>query len=541
MFGLPACTKANKCFKKVGEIGSEASLPFPETSAKLKAAETGSEGERQQARDALGWGGEISLDIETAHAVCPNCHILLAEADSSSYADLEAAERTAETLGATELSNSWGGPELGASPEQDSAGPFNDPKVVITASSGDTGFLGWDSTYAEERGFANYPAASPHVVAVGGTRLTLGAGGSWSAETVWNGSGASGGGCSIQFTAPAWQQAVSDWSSIGCGTKRAVADVSADADPYSGVAVTDSSSDCDTTYAEGGTEHKMHWCTYGGTSLASPIIASIFALAGGANGVAYPAQTLYENERQAPATLHDVTSGSNGECEAGFSRETGLSSCLPTEEAASSCESKGSCLAGVGFDGPSGVGTPHGILAFEPAGEESRKEEPAEEKPAEEPHEKPAEKGEEKPAERPEERAPAPGGGSGTKAPVVSPVVSPAGPPKGQAASSTPVLTALNLTLRALVALNAQRPSASDAAFTFVLSSPDEVRVALFHQVRRHHRTRWVAFGPPTTVAAVAGRNGVRLAGRRTLTPGLYRLTVTPLNGRPRSTVFHIG
>ena len=116
----------------------------------------------------------------------------------------------------------------------DSTGPFNDPKVVITASSGDNGFLGWDAEFEEESGFTNYPAASPHVVAVGGTRLTLGAESKWSNETVWNGSGASGGGCSVQFTAPAWQQSLSNWSSIGCSNKRVVADVAADADPHSG-------------------------------------------------------------------------------------------------------------------------------------------------------------------------------------------------------------------------------------------------------------------------------------------------------------------
>jgi len=527
MFGLAACTTANGCFKKVGETGSEAALPFPKTSAELKTAEEGSAGAREQAEAAVGWGAEISLDIETAHATCPNCHILLVEAETTSYADLEKAVRTAETLGATELSNSWGGPEAGITVAHDSASPFNDPKVVITASTGDNGFLGWDSAFAEERGFTSYPAASPSVVAVGGTRLTLGAGGAWSAETVWNGSGASGGGCSIQFTAPAWQQAVSDWSGIGCATKRVIADVSADADPHTGIAVTDSSSACETEYSESGTTHVIHWCTYGGTSLASPIIASVFALAGGAHGIAYPAQTLYANEREAPATLHDVTFGSNGECATGANAE-GLSNCTPAEAAAVSCESKGSCLAGTGFDGPSGVGTPHGILGFQPATEGGKEEAPKEEANAKE-----------EPEEKAEAKAP-PKEGGGVTPLSPTPPAAPLTPPPGAAASSTPVVSALSLTLRALIALNAHRPSASKVAFSFMLNSAAKVRVNLSRRVRRHHRFRWVTIGPAGTMAAVPGRNGARLKGRRALSSGLYRLTVTPLSGHSRSILFHI-
>ncbi len=158
----------------------------------------------------------------------------------------------------------------------DSAGPFNDPGTVITASSGDDGYLNWYANKSHTLGYANYPAASPDVVAVGGTRLRLTESGGWKEEAVWNGYGASGGGCSSIFTAPAWQQSVAGWSSVGCGTYRAVADVSADADPYTGVAVYDS-----TPVEEEGTEYSG-WVTMGGTSVASPIIASTFALAGGA-------------------------------------------------------------------------------------------------------------------------------------------------------------------------------------------------------------------------------------------------------------------
>ncbi len=531
MFDLPACTTGNGCFKKVGETGSETALPFPKTSAELKSAEEGSEEAQEEAEAAVGWGAEISLDIETAHATCPNCHILLVEATTTSYYDLEKAEKTAETMGAGEISNSWGGSEEGVTVSHDSASPFNDPHVVITASTGDDGYLGWDAERAEEKGFANYPAASPHVVAVGGTRLTLGTGGAWSAETVWNGSGASGGGCSVQFTAQPWQQAVPDWSGIGCGTGRALADVSADADPHTGIAVTYSSPLCETEYTESSTKHVLHWCTYGGTSLASPIIASVFALAGGANGVAYPAQTLYESERLAPATLHDVTVGSNGDCAAGYNPGTGLTKCTPAEEAAASCESKGVCLAGTGYDGPSGVGTPHGILGFEPIAKEGGEEESNEEEEKAKEHEKLREQEKLEEETHLKDRL-----GVGPIAPSPAPVT----PPPATTATSTPVLSALNLTIRALVALNSPRPSASRVAFSFWLTSPAKVTVNLSRQVRLHHRLRWVTVSPTATMAAIGGRNGARLSGHRTLSPGLYRLTLTPLHGRARSILFHI-
>jgi len=224
------------------------------------------------------------------------------------------------------------------------------------------GDLDWDAEAASERGYVGFPASSPHVVAVGGTRLSLGAGSAWAGETVWNGDGATGGGCSVVFTAQPWQQSLSNWSGVGCGTKRAVADVAADADPYTGLAVHDTSPECEYRYEEAKVKHVLYWCTIGGTSVASPLIASTFALAGGANKVEYPAKTLYENEVKSPGSLHDVATGSNGECTKPFS-ETGLSGCTTAEEA-KSCASKAICVAGTGYDGPTGVGTPDGIAAF---------------------------------------------------------------------------------------------------------------------------------------------------------------------------------
>ncbi len=335
-FHLPACTTANGCFTKVNEKGQAGPLPEAEG----------------------GWSVEISLDMEIAHATCQNCHILLVEANETSYTDLEAAEETAVKMGATEISNSWSGGE----PATDSTA-FDHPGVVITAASGDDGYLNWESQDLFARGTVGWPASSPHVVAVGGTRLSLTSEGAWAGETVWNGDGAAGSGCSEDYEAPSWQRELPNWSAVGCESKRAVADISADADPYTGVAVYDS-----TTIVEkkGGGYGPFDWGTVGGTSLASPLIASTFALVGGSGGVEYPARTLYENRVKSAAPLHDIDSGSNGECSKSYNYETGLSGCTAQEEAKSSCKSEAICLAGPGYDGPSGVGTPDGVGAFQP-------------------------------------------------------------------------------------------------------------------------------------------------------------------------------
>jgi hypothetical protein len=371
-FGIPECTAVSGCFKQVNQNGESGNPSFPRSTAELEAWRKGSKAQREEAAEAIGWAVEISLDIETAHAVCQNCHIALVEAESASYEDLETAEDTAVALGANEVSNSWAGPECFGGCIEDSAA-FNHPGVVIAAAAGDNGYLNW--LEKSRSPYADFPASSPQVVAVGGTRLKLGPDGEWSGETVWNdggeskgvkdGHGAGGGGCSIQFEAPPWQQDVADWSSVGCGDKRAVADVSADADPYTGVAVYDSGPgrECESVH-EGSI---VHWCTYGGTSVATPLIAATFAVAGGADGVEYPARTLYENAAKLPGSLHDVTEGSNGECLTPFDEETGLPSCTSSQEGKTSCASEAICLARTGYDGPTGVGTPDGASAFAPS------------------------------------------------------------------------------------------------------------------------------------------------------------------------------
>ncbi|HEV7161749.1 MAG TPA: S8 family serine peptidase, partial [Solirubrobacteraceae bacterium] len=359
---LPECTTGNGCFEQVNQQGNTGSLPFPTSTAELEGA-----GKSKQAQEAIGWGAEISLDIETAHAVCQNCKILLVEANSPELKDLEEAEGTAESLKADEISNSWGIPELGVTATEEKNGPFDHPETVITAAAGDDGYLEW-AAEAPSR-VASFPASSPHVVAVGGTRLLLSKFATWKTESVWNdggesggvkeGFGVGGGGCSAVFSAEPWQSDVSSWPEVGCGTMRAVSDVAADADPYTGVPV---------YYERCSSEYEkqiVHWCTYGGTSLASPIIAAAYALAGGAQGVSYPAKTLYEKATAHPYALHDVISGSNGACLKPFNEELGVTGCTNAQEGAN-CSSKSICVAGIGYDGPSGVGTPHGLAAFEP-------------------------------------------------------------------------------------------------------------------------------------------------------------------------------
>lgn len=303
-FGLPACTSSNGCFRKLNQEGHTS--PLPATNA--------------------GWATEISLDVQMAHAICQGCRVLLVEAENTSFADLGAAVNAAVNAGATEVSNSYGGAE-----ESDYSlfnGPYDHPGVVITASAGDCGYFNEDGCGEAEA--ANFPASSPDVVAVGGTSLSR-SGESWS-STVWEGGGS---GCSTAFTAPVWQSEVSNFSDTACDGDRSVADVAAVANPYTGVDVYDST-------AEPG-DDPTGWGVVGGTSVASPVIASEFALAGGANGVEYPAASLYSHLGDSGA-LYDVVSGSNGSC-------TGASSCKAT----------------VGYDGPTGVGSPIGLAAFTPA------------------------------------------------------------------------------------------------------------------------------------------------------------------------------
>jgi hypothetical protein len=539
-FGLPVCNEANSCFRKVNQLGAKKPLP----------SSSGAE--------ANGWAVEISTDIEAAHSICRNCGIVLVEAETPSFTDLEAAEATAGRpvveggIGATEISDSWGGSEQGVSTAEDNASAFNQPGLVITAAAGDDGYLDWHAEKVSEQGFADYPATSPHVVAVGGTHLKLSStGDAWESETVWNGFGATGGGCSTAFAAPTWQQSVASWSKVGCGTifaaKRAVADVSADGDPYTGMAVYDSTGECED--AEG---VKGPWCTIGGTSLASPIVAAMFALAGGAGGVEYPARTLYENDVVALGSRHDVTTGSNGKCPKPF-QANGLSGCTATEEAANSnCSAELVCLAGVGYDGPTGVGSPDGIGAFQPGGGEEGRLQVEARKQVEAQRKAEEEKLRQEKEEEERRNASAAGGstgaGSGSSAPSSTGTTGVGNgkpgttvTPASSAASPIPVLSELALTRSAIVALSHARPQATRLAFQFRLSAPARVRVTLARRVRVHGRLRWQTLRATITIVAAKGRDGGRLSARVALASGRYRLTLTPARGVARALTFSIG
>jgi hypothetical protein len=516
-FGLAACNEANGCFSKVNQRGARSPLP-----------PSGGAEER-------GWAQEIATDVELAHGICPACRLLLVEAESNANSSLYAAELTAASLGANEISNSWGGEE----PSVDSPA-FDHPGVVITASAGDDGYLDWLS--GEPSSAAEYPASSPHVIAVGGTRLKLNATSrAWERETVWNdggwrnglpeGFGAGGGGCSASFAAGAWQQSVADWPAVGCGSRRAVADVSADADPYTGVAVYDS-----TEY-----EGSRGWTMIGGTSVAAPIVASAFALAGGGRGVAYPAQTLYENERGAPAMLHDVTVGSNGQCRKRVSAETGEARCT-TEELARSCAAQAICLAGLGYDGPSGVGTPAGIDALLPLNEHVDEASGGS-------GEAPGLSGVSSSGSGSTGSTPT---GGGSQAPPASSGAPSSGSAAGAATSPNatpgvssrprvPVISALRLTRAARAATAHRRARLSELSFAFDASAAVRARVALAKLVHVHGRARWQTVAGPSTILARRGGQTHRMRGTRTLAAGRYRLELTVAGGSTRSLTFTVG
>lgn len=260
------------------------------------------------------WAGEISLDLDMVSAAAPDAHILLVEADSAHFDDLGASVDQAVTLGAKYVSNSYGTgydstPGSGEDPsEATSMDPYYDhPGVAVVASTGDDGYG------------VSYPAVSPYVTAVGGTALTRDSGSSrgWS-ESVWNNAyGGPGSGCSLYEPKPGFQ------TDTVCDM-RGEADVAAVADPVTGVAVYQ-------TYGNDG------WAVYGGTSASSPLIAGVYASAGTPGSGTYPNAYPYAK----PGSLNDVTEGGNG-----------------------SCDPDALCTAGPGWDGPTGLGTPHGLAAF---------------------------------------------------------------------------------------------------------------------------------------------------------------------------------
>ncbi len=302
-YGLPACSTANHCFHKVNQSGQASPLPAGD----------------------YGWAEEISLDLDMVSATCPDCRILLVEANSANSDDLGTAEdQAAATPGVVAISNSWGGAEDTTIAAADRH--FDHPGIAVTASSGDSGYG------------VSWPASSPYVTAVGGTSLSRASNARGWTESAWGsssgGSGA-GSGCSAYEAKPSWQH------DTGCA-KRTVADVSAVADPATGVAVHDTYNSCgggawcDLLLSIGAAQGADGWVEVGGTSASSPIIASVYALAGNTGSVTYGSYPYSH-----ASALNDVTTGANGSCGGSYL-----------------------CTAGPGYDGPTGLGTPNGTAAF---------------------------------------------------------------------------------------------------------------------------------------------------------------------------------
>ena len=279
-YGLPACTTANGCFKKINENGAASPLPA----------------------GSPGWGVEMSLDVDMVSAACSSCDILLVEATTATSEDLGQAEDQAVKSGANVVSNSYGTEEFNGMDAI--TRHYVHPGVPILASSGDSGFRA-----------ASFPAVLGNVISVGGTSLTRAAHARGWTEAAWSGAGSA---CSAWIAKPAWQH------DPNCGM-RTVSDVSAVADPKTGLAVYD-------TYGV----TPPGWLVVGGTSASSPFLAGVFGLAGNASKFS-DASSLYANS----GDLFDVVGGSNGYCGGDYL-----------------------CTGVVGYDGPTGLGSPNGIAAF---------------------------------------------------------------------------------------------------------------------------------------------------------------------------------
>jgi hypothetical protein len=282
-FNLPAC--GTGCFTKVNETG----------------------GTSYPGAGPAGWSLATAEDLDMISAICPNCHIDLVEATTTAITDLGPAENEAVSLGADFVVNTWFTPETtyGTSEPTYDTDYFNHPGVAITAPDGNGGGYG-----------TSYPAASPDVIAVGGTTLTQdnGVARGWT-ETAWSGTGS---GCSPYEAKPSWQ------TDTGC-TTRTLNDTAAVGDPNTPVAFYDTSSG--------------DWVATGGNGAAAAIIAAAYALAGTPAAGSYPASYLYAHAD--PGLVNSITEGSNGICSSNYL-----------------------CNAVTGYNGPAGVGTPASATAL---------------------------------------------------------------------------------------------------------------------------------------------------------------------------------
>ncbi|MFI6076280.1 carboxypeptidase regulatory-like domain-containing protein [Actinoplanes sp. NPDC051343] len=276
-YGLSACTSADGCFTKIDERGG---TDYPDQDG--------------------GWSIETALDLDAVSSACPQCKILLVQADSNDAVDLAQAVGTAAGRKPAAISNSYG--VDGEFPGEQTLDTYYDhPGIAVTVSTGDTGNV------------QSYPATSPVVTAVGGTELIKDDSARGWNEVAWDSGGS---GCSVYEPAPDFQRSLKS----GCDS-RVTADISADAATPLGVY---------------NTLGQTGWAPWGGTSLASPLTAAMYALAGAPTPGTYPSTYPYLNA----GSLYDVTQGANSDC------------------------GNVLCQAGPGWDGPTGLGTPVGLSAL---------------------------------------------------------------------------------------------------------------------------------------------------------------------------------
>jgi hypothetical protein len=308
-FGLPACTAVS--------VRTTATLPLAPASAggcTLSVVHATASGRMTSSAPTYdsGWATEIAVDVEWSHATAPLARIIVIEAPDSSSKSLLAAIQLADAMGPGVVSMSFGAPEGSWTASVDSA--FTLGNMSYVASAGDTG--------AE----VQWPAVSPHVIAVGGSKLTYTGEGPRS-EVVWSGTG---GGVSSYTPTPSYQTGAVP--GMGTPAHRAVSDVTFNADPKTGQYLA--------TMARGATS--VSWLSAGGTSLATAQWAGILAIANAQRARASqqplgaPHALLYAIAAQ-PALyaqdFSDITHGSDGTCD--------------------------SCFAEIGYDLPTGIGSPN--------------------------------------------------------------------------------------------------------------------------------------------------------------------------------------
>lgn len=309
-YGLLACSTADGCFDKVSQTGSTTALPAA----------------------AAGWSPAASVSMDMISAICPNCHILLVEANSPSISDLGTAVNEAVTLGAKFVDTTWFAAEASIGPTEtsDDSAYFDHPGVAITAPAGDGGYG------------VNYPAASQYAIAVGGTTLTASSATiSGYTQTAWTGSGS---GCSAYEPKPPWQTDTADCAD------RTLNDLAAVADPTTPVAYYD-------TPTEGG------WGPdgAGGTAVAAAIVAALYALAGQPAAGTFPAGYPYAHpggSYTTPGNQYPYVDGLDN-----ITAETG--------GVTQTCSPSYFCNAGAGYNGPTGLGAPATTLSLTSAGGET--------------------------------------------------------------------------------------------------------------------------------------------------------------------------